>query len=423
VVGGGVRDQLLGRVAVDWDVATSAQPESILALFEGARYENRFGTVGVPAPDFELVEVTTFRRDHRYADHRRPSSVTFTDDIGEDLVRRDFTVNAIAWGRPAGAAHEEWVDPANGMADLRELVLRAVGDPAARFDEDALRLLRAARLAAQLGFTIEPATLAAMAETAAGARWISAERVGAELRRITATGAPSRALHYLAETGVLEHCLPELAAQIGVPQNKVPGDDLWRHTLATLDAAVALPAASESLRLTCLLHDIGKPATFADGHFIGHDAEGARLARTLLGRLAFGRAEIDHVAVLIANHMFNYEPRWSGAAVRRFIKRVGRERIDDLLDLRQCDNVGSGLAPAAGHLDELRARVGAELGAHAPLELRDLAVSGDDLIAELGIAPGPPLGDLLERLLGLVITDPAQNDRDTLLATARSWLA
>jgi len=422
-VGGGVRDQLLGRTAVDWDVTTGARPEHILALFEGARYENRYGTVGVPVHEGELVEVTTFRRDHRYADHRRPSSVTFTDDIGEDLVRHDFTVNAIAWGRAVGNAHEEWVDPAQGMADLHELVLRAVGDPATRFDEDALRLLRAARLAAQLGFAIEPATLAAMAQTAEAARWISAERVGAELRRMVATDAPSIAFHYLAQTGVLEHCLPELAAQIGVPQDKIPDDDLWRHTLRTLDAAAQRTPDNQRLRLTALLHDIGKPSTFADGHFIGHEVEGARMARELLGRLAFPRADIDYVSTLIANHMFNYESRWSGAAVRRFIRRVGRERVEDQLDLRACDNVGSGLAPTAGHLAELRARVGAELGANAPLELRDLALSGDDLIQELGVAPGPEMGDLLEWLLGLVIADPAQNERQNLLDMARGRLA
>ncbi len=184
--------------------------------------------------------MTTFREDHQYADHRRPDGVTFTDSIGADLARRDFTVNAIAWGRAAGAMSEEWVDPTDGLADLRAMFLRAVGDPAKRFDEDGLRLLRAARLSAQLGFDIEPATLAAMSATAETVRWVSSERVGAELKRMVATPRPSDAFRILSTTGVLEHCLPELAAQRGVAQDKIPGHDLWEHCLTALDAAVGI---------------------------------------------------------------------------------------------------------------------------------------------------------------------------------------
>ncbi len=423
VVGGGVRDQLLGRAAVDWDVATDALPEQMLVTFPEGRYENRFGTVGVPTEEVDTVEVTTFREDHQYADHRRPDGVTFTDSIGADLARRDFTVNAIAWGRAAGATSEEWVDPTDGLADLRAMFLRAVGDPAKRFDEDGLRLLRAARLSAQLGFDIEPATLAAMSATAETVRWVSAERVGAELRRMVATPRPSDAFRILSTTGVLEHCLPELAAQRGVAQDKIPGHDLWEHCLTALDAAVAIDPDKPLLHLAALLHDIGKPGTAADGHFIGHDEEGARLARELLARLAFAHREIDHVATLIANHMFNYEPRWSAAAIRRFVRRVGRANVADLLSLRAADNVGSGLAPDAGRLDELRRRIARELDANPPLELRDLAINGSDLVGELAIKPGPIVGEILDRLLGLVIADPAQNKREVLLEHARKWSA
>lgn len=422
LVGGGVRDTLLGRPVTDWDVATDALPEQSTALFAASDYTNRFGTVTVPS-DPTGIEVTTFRRDHRYADHRRPDSVTFTDSLDEDLARRDFTVNAIAWGRAASDPNAQWVDPTGGMADLSARVLCAVGDPNVRFDEDALRLLRAARLAAQLGFEIEPRTSAAMAATAETARWVSSERIGGELRKMIAADPPSRAFEILAEAGVLEHSMPELAAQRGVPQDKVTGHDLWGHSMATLDAAAAIDHDNQQLRLAALLHDIGKPPTFADGHFIGHDEEGAKMAEVLLTRLAYPRREVTEVANLIRNHMFSYEPRWSAAAVRRFIRRVGRAMVDDLINLRRADNVGSGLAPGAGHVDELAARAAAELQAGSPLTLRELAVDGKDLVDGLGLKPGPKVGELLERLLGSVIADPSRNTREQLLAEARNWAA
>lgn len=427
LVGGGVRDSLLGRPVTDWDIATDALPEQTMSLFPGGQYTNRFGTVTVPttAPsDPPGVEVTTFRRDHRYADHRRPDSVTFTDSLEEDLARRDFTVNAIAWGRPAvDAAESLWVDPTDGLADLGAAVLRAVGDPNVRFDEDGLRLLRAARLAAQLGFAIEPATLEAMKATSDTARWVSSERVGGELRKMVEADPPSTAFAILADTGVLDHALPELAAQRGLPQDKITGHDLWGHSLATVDGAAIVDPGNRLLRLAALLHDIGKPPTFADGHFIGHDEEGARMAEAMLTRLAYSRQEIARVSTLIANHMFSYEPRWSRAAVRRFIRRVSRELVDDLIKLRRADNIGSGLAPEAGHVDELAARVRAELDARSPLTLRELAVDGDDLINGLGLRPGPVVGELLERLLGSVIADPSRNTRERLLSEARAWTA
>ena len=422
VVGGGVRDALLARPApLDWDVATSARPEEVKGAFENGQYENRFGTVTVPLTDGRYAEITTFRRDHQYADHRRPDSVTFTDSLDEDLARRDFTVNAICWGRSSHEPEPRLVDPTNGVADLNARLIRAVGEPATRFDEDGLRLLRAARFAAQLGFEVEPGTLDAMRATAQTVRWVSAERVGGELRRMVAADPPSVAFRILAQTGVLEIALPELAAQIGVPQDKIPGHDLWLHCLTSLDAAASIDPPNQKLRLAALLHDTGKPSTFADGHFVGHDAEGARIAEDLLARLAFPRREIEWITDLIRNHMFNYEPRWSGAAVRRFVRRVGREKIDDLLKLRAADNVGSGLAPDAGRLEELRRRIDDELRSNPPLNLRDLAVHGDDLVADLDIRPGPEVGRLLDRLLGLVIADPAQNRRDVLLAHARDW--
>jgi tRNA nucleotidyltransferase (CCA-adding enzyme) len=429
LVGGGVRDSLLERPVTDWDVATDAVPERTLSLFPTGTYTNRFGTVTVPIEDVPGgVQVTTFRQDHVYADHRRPDSVTFTDSLEQDLARRDFTVNAIAWGRQgAGAAGESpaepaWEDPTGGLTDLRNRTLRAVGDPHLRFDEDALRLLRAARFAAQLGVEIEPGTRAAMTATAITARWISSERVGAEVKKMVAADPPSTAFLILDETGVLQHVIPELAAQKGVPQEKITGHDLWGHSLATLDAAALIDAQNQRLRLAALLHDVGKPPTFVDGHFIGHEEEGAKLAQQMLTRFAYPRPEVDEVAALVRQHMFSYERRWSAAAVRRFIRRVGRHRVKEQIKLRRADNIGSGLPANAGHLDELEARVTVELEARAPLTLRELAVKGDDLIEVLRLPPGPVVGRLLEHLLGSVIAEPSRNDREQLLAEARRWI-
>jgi putative nucleotidyltransferase with HDIG domain len=422
VVGGSVRDVLIGRPAADWDLATDATPERILALVPDAVYENRFGTVGVRRHD-GVHEVTTFRRDHEYADFRRPHRVEFTTDLIEDLGRRDFTVNAMAWGAPADPARPlGLVDPEAGLADLRARRLRAVGDPIARFEEDALRMVRAVRLATTLELEIEPATLAAIGARADLARHLSGERVAIELEKLLAVERPSRGLRLLEATGLLRAILPELAEQPGVPQNKVPGEDLWDHTLRTVDAA---SMDRPVVRLAALLHDIGKPATLADGHFHGHEAVGAQQAEALLRRLHVPRATIERVVHLVRHHMFGFDPDLSDAAVRRLIRKIGRDALDELLALRAADDVGSGLDPvaAARGLAELRRRIDEQLAAEVALDRSDLAVDGRDLMAELGLEPGPALGRILDELLERVVADPALNDRPTLLLLAQAALA
>jgi putative nucleotidyltransferase with HDIG domain len=421
VVGGSVRDVLLGRRAADWDLATDAPPERVLALVPDAVYENRFGTVGVRRHD-GVHEVTTFRRDHEYADFRRPHRVEFTTDLLEDLRRRDFTVNAMAWGAPAEPSRElGLVDPVVGLADLQAHRLRAVGDPIARFEEDALRMVRAVRLATTLDFEIEPLTLAAITERARLAGHLSGERVAIELEKLLATERPSRGLRLLAETGLLEAILPELAAQPGVPQNKVPGEDLWDHTLRTVDAA---PTDRPVVRLAALLHDIGKPATAADGHFHGHEAVGAQQAEGLLRRLRVPRATSDRVTHLVRHHMFGFDPNLTDAAVRRLIRKIGRGAIDELFALRAADDVGSGVDPeeALAALAGLRRRIDEQLAAEVALDRSDLAVDGRDLMSELGLEPGPALGRILDELLERVVADPALNDRPTLLLLAQAAL-
>jgi len=423
-----VRDAILGRPAADWDLATDARPDRILALFPGAVYENRFGTVAI-RDGATTHQVTTFRSDHEYADFRRPHHVEFGDEIEVDLGRRDFTVNAMAWGADAlpaatGAGGPAMptprlVDPHRGAADVAARTLRAVGDPATRFREDALRIVRAIRLATTLDFAIEPATMRALETEAGLVAHLSGERIAAELEKLLAASNPSIGLRLLADTGVLAVISPELAAQRGIAQNKIEGEDLLDHTLRAVDAA---PAGRPVVRLAALVHDIGKPATIDDGPFRGHESVGADLAAALLERLHLPRAASDRVVELVRQHMFTYDPSWGDAGVRRFIQRVGQANLEDLFALREADNVGSGVEADAHGLGELRARVREQLAAKAVLDLRHLAVDGDALMAELGLPPGPTLGRILDALLERVVGDPSLNDRATLLLIAESML-
>jgi tRNA nucleotidyltransferase (CCA-adding enzyme) len=420
LVGGSVRDLVLGATPTDWDVASAAPPEQVAALFPGSTWENKFGTVTVRGkPD---VEVTTFRHEGPYLDRRRPEHVRWGTSLADDLARRDFTVNAIAW-RPAdvGAGTGSLVDPFDGIGDLQRGVLRAVGDPAERFAEDALRMVRAVRFATRLGLDLDAETATAIREHAAATASLSGERVRDELRRVLEGSAPpSAALALMERLGLLGVLLPELAALRGVPQAKaLPGDAL-DHSLRTVDA---LPAERYDLRLAGLLHDLGKATTLADGHFIGHEVEGATQADGVVKRLRLPRAEAARIVRLVRQHMFAYTPDWTDAAVRRFVRRVGVDLLDDLFALRAADNAASGARePVTGGIDELRQRVAQVLASDA-LEQGQLAVDGNDLVAALGIAPGPQVGELLQRMLETVLDDPTQNTPERLLALAREWLA
>ncbi|HYM84474.1 MAG TPA: HD domain-containing protein [Candidatus Dormibacteraeota bacterium] len=441
VVGGSLRDVLLGRPAADWDLATDALPERVVAILPDSVYENAFGTVGVRRRD-GVHEITTFRTDHEYADFRRPHRVEFGSSLEADLARRDFTVNAMAWGVPAAGPSTDaaargtasgasldvpdplasacLVDPFAGLDDLASRRLRAVGDPAARFEEDALRMVRAVRLSATLDLAIDPATLEALRAHAELVRHLSGERIAAELEKLLAAPTPSAGLSLLMETGILGVVSPELAAQPGIAQNKIVGEDLWDHTMRTVDAA---PADRPVVRLAALVHDIGKPATLAEGRFHGHEAVGARIADELLRRLRIPRATAERVVHLVRNHMFVYRSSWGDSAIRRFIKKIGRDSLEELFLLREADDVGSGLSRGDANLDELRARVREQLAAEVALDRSDLAVDGNDLMRDLGLEPGPLLGRILDDLLELVIVDPALNDRPTLLLLAQASLA
>jgi tRNA nucleotidyltransferase/poly(A) polymerase len=427
VVGGSLRDVLLGHAPTDWDIATSATPEEVVRLFAHTTWLNRFGTVTVHGGDGR-AQVTTYRAEGGYSDRRRPDEVRFGVSLAEDLARRDFTINAIAWVPTDLAARRgRIVDPHGGLDDLRAGLLRAVGDPDARLGEDALRLLRGVRFAHRLRLTLDAATEAAIGRRSGLAADVSGERTRDELLRILAADAdanawnappPSEAFRLMGRLGLLAVILPELAALRGVPQAKtIPGDAL-DHTLLAVDAADPRPA---EVRLAALLHDLGKAETLADGHFFGHEVVGADLAGRVMDRLRFPRATRDAVVHAVRHHMFAYTPDWTDAAVRRFVRRVGRDRLPLLLALRRADNAASGaVEPATGGIDELVARIGAA-GAE-PTEIRHLALDGDDLQRELGLAPGPAIGRLLDALMEAVLDDPSINERDRLLALARARL-
>jgi tRNA nucleotidyltransferase (CCA-adding enzyme) len=417
VVGGALRDVLARRRAEDWDLATSALPEETAALFDDAAYENRFGTVAVRVGD-DTFQITTFRSDHDYADFRRPHRVEFGTSLAADLARRDFTMNALAWGREGDTETQigppALVDPYDGAADIVARTIRAVGDPRARFEEDALRILRAIRFAATLGWAIEPGTRQAIDGTADLVRHLSGERVAAELERLLAAERPSIGLRLLEESRALAAISADLAAQRGISQNKLPGEDLWDHTVRTVDAAANRPV----VRLAALVHDIGKPRTAADGHFLGHETEGATLAAELLDRLHVPTATRARVVHLVRNHMFRYERAWGDGAIRRFLAKIGPDAIDDLFALREADNEGSGVPRNADDLDELRDRIAIELASGPLLDRSALAIDGADLIRELGLTAGPSLGRVLMALFERVVENPALNDRATLIALA-----
>ncbi len=383
LVGGGVRDALLGLRVSDWDVATDARPERILRVFPGSSYQNRFGTVLA-----REIEITTFRRDHRYADHRRPDSVTFSGDVFEDLARRDLTINAIAWGRRGPGSAARLVDPADGQGDLDARLVRAVGDPDRRFDEDALRLLRAVRIAARLDFAIEPVTERAMRHHAADIAWVSEERIGSEIRRMLAAAAPSRAMRLMSETGILATTLPELAA---LPE------ETWERTLGTLDPAAEADPDNERLALAALLGEVGPDA-----------------ARTILARLRVGGREADAVTSLIAAAAAGYDPTWTDADVRRFMRRLP-ELLDEVLLLRRARAADDGATQREAQLFD---RIAGQRAGGSPLTLADLAIDGRDVRETLGVPEGPAIGEILDRLLADVVEEPALNRRVTLLTRA-----
>lgn len=419
LVGGGVRDALRGAPPADWDVATDARPDDLLRAFPKAVPTGlQHGTVTV-VDEGAHYEVTTLRGESAYSDGRRPDAVRFVDDITADLARRDFTVNAIAVDPATGAL----IDPFGGGRDLQARVLRAVGDPRERFDEDGLRVLRAARFVATLEFDLDPATAAAIAPTLATYRKVSPERVRDEWLKTMKARRPSRAFEVMRTTGMLAVTCPEILEGVGMAQNRWHAFDVWRHGMACMDLCAGDPV----LRVAALLHDVGKPRTRAfsektkDWTFYDHDRVGAAMAEPICERMRFSTDERRRIVDLVRHHLFHYDG-WTDAAVRRWVRRVGRSRIDDLWALNEADVRGKSDAVEEADLlplQRMKEHVARVLAAGDALSVRDLAVDGGDLMRELGLPPGKAIGLLLDELLERVTEEPARNEPAALLELAR----
>lgn len=469
----------------DYDFTTNAKPEEILSLFPEAFYENEFGTVmitpedlraqfGLTEPangeaesngsariidiqaatkihdslevptleDFEKpsaadihnYEITTYRSEDAYKDHRRPDNVVWGESLEQDLERRDFTINALALRVDDSLLEElngenkyidlepgqfEVIDPHNGLEDLGAGIVRTVGDPNTRFQEDALRLLRAIRFSVQLNMQIEESTFEAILKNYKLLEHVSWERIGAEFMKMIRSGYPREAMALLDETKLLEQIMPELLAAKAVEQGGHHETDVWTHSL---DALAACPSKDSIVRLATLLHDIGKPVTYDDKSggitFYNHEVVGARIAKKIGQRLRLSKKNQDRLFILVRYHMFYYQPENSDASIRRFMRKVGLENIDDILDLREADRLGSGARRTSWRLEEMKQRVIEQL--NQPMAVKDLAISGHDLMSELGLEPGPKIGEILNALFEEVLDDPDLNTREILLEKAKT---
>jgi putative nucleotidyltransferase with HDIG domain len=416
-VGGCVRDFLMKRDVTDWDLATDATPEEIQNVFKNSFYDNRFGTVGVPIADAEPVEITTFRTESGYSNARHPESVSWGKSIEEDLSRRDFTINAIAMTLDSNEAH--YIDPHEGIKDIEKKLIRTVGVAEDRFEEDALRLLRAVRFASTLGFEIEEKTWTAIQKNAQLISKISGERIRDELLKILASDKPYDGIMLLDKSGILDVILPELSKGKGLSQTR-PGrhhtTDVFTHNVESLKHT---PSTDPIVRLATLLHDVGKPEVEGkdeDGHviFYNHEVAGSRIAAEIADRLRLSKKQREKIFTLIRWHMFTVDENITDAAIRRFIRRIGLENVKDMLDLRIGDRLGGGTQVAESwRLKKFKERIAQEL--NPPFSINDLAIDGNDIMKELKIEPGPKIGEILQKLFEEVDEDLSKNTREYLL--------
>ncbi len=416
VVGGSLRDTLLERTPKDWDIATTATPQEMMRIFKRVIPTGiAHGTVTVLWDDI-AYEVTTLRGEGAYSDSRRPDEIFFVKDIEEDLARRDFTVNAVAYD----PLSNRLVDPYGGIDDMERRVLKTVGKPEERFSEDGLRVLRAARFVATLEFTLDAATRAAIPQALPAFARVSAERVRDEWLRAMEARRPSQAFDVMRTTGILGLTCPDLLQQVDCAQNKFHAYDVWKHSMECLDAS----HAGSVHRVAALLHDLGKPRTRAmsektnDYTFYGHEVVGAEMADAWLKTYRFSNEDRKRIVHLVRHHLVCYSSEWTDAAVRRFVRRVGMENVGDLVELARADALAKG-RPVEGELaalDELQSRVRQSVEAGAAFGTKDLAITGHDVMQQLGVAPGPIIGRILERVLERVLDEPKLNERAALLA-------
>lgn len=419
LVGGCVRDILLGRTPKDWDITTNAKPEQIQALFPESFYENDFGTVGIKTGSEDLslaiVEVTPYRTETGYSDKRRPDAVSFGDNLEEDLARRDFTINAIALDVSKG----HLIDPYKGQKDIEARVLRTVGVPADRFEEDALRLMRAVRLVAELEFALDADTAAAIQEKGPNLTHISRERVRDEFVRILNSNQPMMALVLAQQLGILTYIAPDLTRGIGIDQNQAHSYDVFGHLMRSLQHA-ADKGWSPDIRLAAVFHDVSKPETRRwsdekkDWTFHGHEVVGARVTKRALEDLKFSRETIERVSKLVRWHMFFSDPdQITLSAVRRMIRNVGEENIHDLLNLRICDRIGTG-RPKEQPFRFRRYKAMVEEALRDPISVGMLKTDGSRIMEKFHVQPGPKIGYTLHALLEEVLEDPKRNAEEYL---------
>ncbi len=413
LVGGCVRDLILNRIPKDWDVTTSALPEQVISLFSHVIPTRiQHGTVTVLMNNIPF-EVTTFRTDGNYSDNRRPDSVQFGVSIFDDVSRRDFTINSMLFDG------EQIVDYYAGLNDLEKRMIRTVGHPWVRYQEDALRMMRCIRFSCQLGFTIEEKTLEAIKDECESIKNVSWERIRDELVKILMSDRPVQGIRLLQKSGLLKYILPELEACVGFDQqNYHHRNDVFEHILKVLDAT----DSRLNLRLSALLHDIAKPKTFSIGedgvgHFYSHHIIGAEMSMEILKRFKFDNETINNVYILVKEHMARY-PKLRSGSTKKLINRLGKHNIDDFIDLQLADIIGSKPPYEFDNVIDLKREIKHILEAKEPLSVKDLAVNGYDLI-EIGIEPGKRMGQILNGLLEIVLKSPELNTREYLLDIVR----
>ena len=415
IVGGCVRDLLMEREPKDWDITTNAKPEEIMKIFPDSFYENKFFTVGIKTEDekYPIVEVTTFRIEQKYSDKRHPDEVRFAKSLTEDLGRRDFTINALAL--EVKKKDFEIIDLFEGQKNLKNKIIRAVGNADERFNEDALRMMRAIRFTSELNFEIEEKTLEAIRNNSKNLKHVAQERIKDEIQKIILSTRPSEGIDALHETGLLEYIIPELEKGYGVKQNRHHIYTIYKHNLLSLKFC---PSEKLEVRLAALLHDIAKPETKRgegeNATFYNHDHVGKKVAEKILKRIRFSNDVVDKVKLLIDNHMFYYNPDEVGeSSVRRLIKKVGLQNIKNLIDLRISDRLGSGVPKAKPyklrHLEYIVDKV-----SHDAISVKMLRINGNDLMKVLKINPGPKIGTILDVLLAEVIENPEINTQEYL---------
>lgn len=423
-VGGSVRDLIMGKPTSGWDLTTDATPEKILELFPDSFYDNQFGTVGVkiyktpktdqnPEPELEdIFEITTYRSEKGYEDRRHPTTVIWGKSITEDLTRRDFTINAIA------VNEKEFIDPFDGKGDIEKKFIKAVGNPDDRFKEDALRMMRAIRIASQIGFQIEEKTFDAIKKNASLIEEISKERIQAELMKILGSSFPADGILLLRNTSLLSHIIPELNNAFDVPQKSPKRHHIYDVGTHSVMALRYCPSTDPVVRFATLLHDVGKVPTFQknpDGliTFFNHEVVGTRMVRSICDRLRFSKSDREKILTLVRWHQFSVDERQTDSAIRRIIRRVGVENMDDMLALRIGDRLGGGATETSWRLELFKKRI-IEVQVQ-PFSVKDLKIDGHDVMNALALPPGPRIGETLNAIFDLVDKGEIQNERDELL--------